>query len=132
MRKLIVSLTLLFCSFMFISEADAQSRVVTGVITDCKTGQVLPGVSVTIFGTSTGTTTDSDGRFSLRCPAGATHLVAKIVGFLVLNFGPTSSGTEASVCLQPSSDEFTYNLTNKYDSRESLLKKKGNFIAQSK
>lgn len=46
----------------------AEPRTVTGTVTD-QTGQPVPGVSVFVQGTTTGTTTDIDGRFSLPVPA---------------------------------------------------------------
>lgn len=46
----------------------AEPRTVTGTVTD-QTGQPVPGVSVFVQGTTTGTTTDIDGRFSLSVPA---------------------------------------------------------------
>ena len=43
----------------------AQERVVTGIVSD-NTGLPLPGVSVLLKGTQTGTQTDFDGKFSIR------------------------------------------------------------------
>ena len=45
-----------------------DSRKVTGTVTDSQ-GNVLPGVTVRIEGTSVGVTTDANGRYSLDCPA---------------------------------------------------------------
>ena len=43
----------------------AQDRVVSGVVSD-NTGMPLPGVSVLVKGTKTGTQTDFDGKFSIK------------------------------------------------------------------
>ncbi|MCK5764588.1 MAG: carboxypeptidase-like regulatory domain-containing protein, partial [Bacteroidales bacterium] len=43
----------------------AQQGVVSGTITDADDGSLLPGASVLIKGTTTGTTTDIDGKFTL-------------------------------------------------------------------
>jgi TonB-linked SusC/RagA family outer membrane protein len=43
----------------------AQERVVSGVVSD-NTGMPLPGVSVLVKGTKTGTQTDFDGKFSIK------------------------------------------------------------------
>jgi len=43
----------------------AQSYQVSGTVTDAD-NQPLPGVSVTIEGTSRGTTTDFDGNYALK------------------------------------------------------------------
>ena len=59
----IILLTLLSSQFQ---TAFAQS-VVKGKVTDAK-GGVLPGVSVKLQGSTTGTTTNNDGEFSLNAP----------------------------------------------------------------
>lgn len=45
-----------------------QQVVITGRVTDKITGEGLPGVSISIKGTSSGTATDVEGKFSLRFP----------------------------------------------------------------
>jgi TonB-dependent starch-binding outer membrane protein SusC len=57
----------------------AQQRTVTGVVTD-QSGQPLPGVTVVVAGTTTGTVTDADGNFSLALPDGAETLQFSFVG----------------------------------------------------
>ncbi len=55
---------------------------VTGVVTDAGTGESLPGVNVLIKGTSIGTVTDFDGRYSLTLPEGKENtLVFSYVGY---------------------------------------------------
>ncbi|GIV62115.1 MAG: SusC/RagA family TonB-linked outer membrane protein [Rhodothermaceae bacterium] len=61
-------------------QAQAQDRVVTGRVTAQDTGEPLPGVNVVVKGTSIGTATDLDGRYSLKVPEGAT-LVFSAIGF---------------------------------------------------
>ncbi len=68
--------TFLFLSFI----ASAQEKVVTGRVTD-PAGTGLSGVSVTVKNSSQGTSTGSDGRFSLSVPTSATTLVFSSVGF---------------------------------------------------
>ncbi len=58
-----------------------QQRTVTGVISD-QQGLPLPGVSVVVKGTTTGTVTDADGKFSLTIPAGADILQFSFVGMV--------------------------------------------------
>lgn len=52
----------------------------TGRVID-DTGVPLPGVSVTIKGTSSGVTTDNDGRFTINVPNDTDTLVFSFVGF---------------------------------------------------
>ncbi|WP_296618987.1 SusC/RagA family TonB-linked outer membrane protein [Marivirga sp.] len=47
------------------SGVQAQTRTVSGTVTEASSGQTLPGVNVTVKGTSTGTTTDFDGNYKL-------------------------------------------------------------------
>ena len=54
-------------------------QVVTGTVTD-QNGDPLPGVTVSVEGTTIGTATDIDGRFNLTVPDGST-LVFSFIGF---------------------------------------------------
>ncbi len=56
-----------------------QQKVITGTVTDDK-GSPLPGVNIIIKGTTQGTITDANGKYSLSVPSGAT-LVFSFVGF---------------------------------------------------
>ncbi|HEY9363492.1 MAG TPA: carboxypeptidase-like regulatory domain-containing protein, partial [Chitinophagaceae bacterium] len=73
-QKLLLGLLMFFAL-----SSIAQQRTVTGVITDDK-GVPLSGVSVTIKGTTTGTTTAADGTFSLSVPT-AGRLIVSSVGY---------------------------------------------------
>lgn len=53
---------------------------VTGTVVD-GSGEPIPGVTVSVAGTSTGTATDLDGRYSLTVPEGAS-LVFSFIGFV--------------------------------------------------
>lgn len=61
--------------------AFAQSKTISGTVVD-ETGSVLPGVSVVIKGTASGTTTDVEGRYSVTIdnPAEAT-LIFTFIGY---------------------------------------------------
>jgi len=54
-------------------------RRITGKVTD-ERGEALPGVSIVAKGTTIGTTTDVDGRFTLTVPDNASKLVLSFVG----------------------------------------------------
>ncbi|MBO3270649.1 SusC/RagA family TonB-linked outer membrane protein [Hymenobacter defluvii] len=70
---------LLFC--LSITAAFAQSATVRGTVRD-ETGTGLPGVTVLLKGTTTGTATGSDGNFSLDVPdANAGVLQFSFVGY---------------------------------------------------
>ncbi len=71
---------ILMCLFASVS-AMAQARQVTGQILSSEDNQPLPGASVVIKGTATGTVTDLDGKFSLSIPGDNTLLMISYVGF---------------------------------------------------
>ncbi|NBC09699.1 MAG: mucoidy inhibitor MuiA family protein, partial [Bacteroidetes bacterium] len=55
-------------------------RVVTGTVVD-ESGEPLIGANVLVKGTSQGTVTDLDGKFSLAVPAGSDELIFSYVGY---------------------------------------------------
>ncbi|CAA9290704.1 MAG: Outer membrane TonB-dependent transporter, utilization system for glycans and polysaccharides (PUL), SusC family [uncultured Cytophagales bacterium] len=57
-------------------------RTVTGRVTAQEDQSALPGVSVVVKGTTTGTATDAEGRFSLSVPDQNAVLVFSFIGFL--------------------------------------------------
>lgn len=57
-----------------------QQFIVTGQVTSAADGSPMPGVSIIVKGTTVGTTTDSNGRYSLDTAPDAT-LVFSFVGF---------------------------------------------------
>ncbi|MFN3137636.1 MAG: SusC/RagA family TonB-linked outer membrane protein [Allomuricauda sp.] len=68
MKNYWMMLVLLCCS---ITAALAQEKNVSGTVTD-QNGLPLPGVSITIVGTNTGTQTDFDGNYSIMAAMGQT------------------------------------------------------------
>ena len=79
MRKF--TLFFVFLLFVGIQGALAQT-VVKGTVTDTKDGTALPGVSVVVKGTLTGTVTDINGFYTLTVPAGYNELIFSFVGML--------------------------------------------------
>jgi TonB-linked SusC/RagA family outer membrane protein len=65
---------------MFTITSIGQTLNVTGVVKDATTGEVLPGVSISIKGTTLGTETDFDGLYSIKVDKGAT-LVFNYLGY---------------------------------------------------
>ncbi len=77
------------------------AQTVTGVVTSMEDGSPLPGVSVLIKGTSTGTSTDLDGRYSLDLddPQNGV-LIFSFVGYLTEEFS-VSGKSVLNVNLSP-------------------------------
>lgn len=63
-----------------LSSARSIQFVVSGTVKDDK-GGALPGVSVQVKGTTSGSVTGADGKFRLNAPAGSGTLVFSYVGF---------------------------------------------------
>jgi TonB-linked SusC/RagA family outer membrane protein len=62
----------------------AQTKEISGKVTSADDGSSLPGVSVSIKGTTLGTITDMDGSFRLKIPQDAKTLVFSFVGMSTL------------------------------------------------
>jgi len=73
-KKLLILLLLLPVSVL------AQSKL-TGTVLEKKSGMPLPGVSVVIQGTTNGTSTDLDGKFSLTNVKNGDKLVFSYIGY---------------------------------------------------
>jgi TonB-linked SusC/RagA family outer membrane protein len=72
---------LLLCfSLAFAASVYAQERTVSGRVTSAEDGSGLPGVNVILKGTSMGTTTDSEGRYTLSVPSTGGSLVFSFIG----------------------------------------------------
>lgn len=90
---------------LFSAQLLAQNRTISGKVTDDK-GAGVPNASVTVKGTTIGTTTGSDGSFSLSIPSDARTLVVSSVG---LQTQEISIGTQStfSVSLREGNDTMT-------------------------
>jgi TonB-linked SusC/RagA family outer membrane protein len=72
---------------------------ITGRVTG-ESGEGLPGVTVLVKGTTRGTTTDSEGRYQLSTPDGASTLVFSFVGYVSQELA-ISNRSVINVQLQP-------------------------------
>ncbi|MGI4022217.1 MAG: SusC/RagA family TonB-linked outer membrane protein [Janthinobacterium lividum] len=79
MKKLLhVSVVFLL---LFASQVFAQNRTITGTVTAKEDGLPLPGVSVQVQGTTVGTVTGIDGKFSIIAPSTNNALVFTFIGY---------------------------------------------------
>ena len=67
-----------------ISETETKTLAlkVTGTLTDAETGTALIGATVQVKGTTTGTSTDLDGTYSIEAPDGNAILVFSYIGYV--------------------------------------------------
>lgn len=108
MLKLITSrwiascVLLLFITTFYHFDAAAQMQQLRGKVSD-RRGIPLAGVSITIKGGNTGTTTDGEGQYTLSAPANAT-LVFTYIGFQTKELAAGSS-RELNVVLEESTNQ---------------------------
>jgi hypothetical protein len=74
-KAVLFVVALLLCNFTI------AQRTIQGTVTDAETGEPLIGANILVVGTSTGTVTDFDGKYSLEFPAGATQLEFSYTGY---------------------------------------------------
>ena len=78
MRRILPLLALfIFCSFL----ANAQQKTISGTVVDNNNEPVI-GANIQVKGTSVGTASDVDGKFSLAVPEGGKTLVVSYIGFI--------------------------------------------------
>ncbi len=79
-------------------ETSIREVIIRGIVTDSK-GVTLPGVSVKLKGTNTGSTTDTDGKYSISLPDGSGTLVFSYIGY-TLQEVPIAGRTTIDVRLE--------------------------------
>lgn len=73
---------LLLFSFLLISAlVSAQTRDLSGTVTDKSDGSPIAGANVTIKGTSIGTATDANGKFTLKVANDVTTVIVSFIGY---------------------------------------------------
>ncbi len=75
---LLITMIMLFA----VSLSFGQEKVVTGTVTEADTGEGIPGANVVVKGTTTGTVTDFDGKYSLTFSEENAVLLFSFVGFV--------------------------------------------------
>jgi TonB-linked SusC/RagA family outer membrane protein len=100
-RRILLLLMLLSCSSLF-----AQKRVVvTGIVVSSESNEALPGVSVMVKGTTNGTTTDDQGRYTLDAKTGDT-LSFEYIGFIAKKVKLGNQRT-INISLQPETSQLS-------------------------
>ena len=92
---LLVLIIFLGCSQLLL----AQTKKISGTVTSAEDGAPVPGVSVSVKGTTLGIITNSDGNYTLTVPESAKTLVFTFVGMMTQEV--PISGTVINVRLKP-------------------------------
>jgi hypothetical protein len=98
-RLSVLSVFLILC----MNTAFAQDINVQGTVSDAADNLPLPGVSVVLKGTKTGTLTDATGKYVISAPATGT-LVFTYIGYTIQEV-PVNNRTAINVSLASSSQE---------------------------
>ncbi|MBN2635741.1 MAG: SusC/RagA family TonB-linked outer membrane protein [Prolixibacteraceae bacterium] len=101
MKKIAIFLSILF--FMGSMAVNAQTKLVTGTVTSAEDDQPIPGVSVSVKGTTLGAITNVDGEFELQIPTDAKTLLFSFIG--MKNF-EVEIGTQSNFNVKMETDVF--------------------------
>lgn len=71
---------LLFCLIVGMGIVEAQTKSIQGIVLSAEDSESVIGASVQAKGTTIGTVTDYDGKFSLDVPVSATTLIVSFLG----------------------------------------------------
>lgn len=59
-----------------------QQQQVSGIVSDATTGEPLPGVNITIEGSTIGVVSDENGKYTINAPAANSVLIYSFVGYI--------------------------------------------------
>jgi hypothetical protein len=92
--KTVLAFALCFC---FAYAARSQSGTISGTVTSKGDGSPLPGVNVIVKGTSIGTSTDADGKYTINAGENAV-VIFSFIGYTSQEV-PTGNQTTVDVVL---------------------------------
>lgn len=135
MKRIFTKFSVLtFLCLLFINAAFAQNITVKGVVTDGQDKSTIPSVSVVVKGTSTGTQTDANGKYTISVPANGT-LVFTYIGYTTQEL-PVNNQTTLNATLASSSQQLEqvvvvgYGTQRKIDVTGSVASVKGDDITK--
>jgi len=99
MKRISSSVFSLLLLVLVSASAFAQTRRITGRITVEGSGEAVVAASVNIVGTSVGTYTDDQGRFTINAPDGPVTLRVRRIGYIQKTVAVAAGATEANVGL---------------------------------
>ncbi|WP_026899290.1 SusC/RagA family TonB-linked outer membrane protein [Daejeonella oryzae] len=103
MKRMITLVLFIYCALFSPVFSQVQEFQVSGKVTSKSDGLPLPGVTVTVMGTTTGTSTDEAGKFSIRVPKAGSVLEFKQLGMETQTFTVNNSNSINISLLESSS-----------------------------
>jgi len=131
MKKLLLSS--MWVLFLLASHAFAQTRTITGTVTEKEDGGPLPGVSIMIKGAKTGTQSNAQGKFTISAATGQT-LVFTSVGYKTLSI--VVSGSTINVAMESNQTQLSdvmvvgYGTQNRRDNVGAIAQVKGSDLIE--
>lgn len=96
-----------FLVIFLVAGASAMAQqTVSGRVTSSVDGSPLPGVSVLVKGTTTGTSSDADGRFAISVPDNNAVLVLSFIGFTTQEI-PVGTQTNIQITMREDATELS-------------------------
>ena len=107
--------------------AVAQTRV-HGVVTDAKSGEPLPYVSVIFPGTQIGTMTDPEGAFTIEGPGSYSNVSFQMLGYetYIFNIRPNSTTRDAHIKMEPDTYGIQAVIVKPKRRRDRVYRRRGN------
>ena len=99
-KMLLFSLLLLYGTALL-----AQNRTITGKVVSAKDNTALVSATISVKGTTVGTSTASDGSFSISAPAGKVTLQVSTIGFVTKEQVVESNQNNITINLMEGSQE---------------------------
>lgn len=135
MKRIFTRISVLtFLSLLFINAAFAQNITVTGTVSDGGDNSTIPSVSIIVKGTTKGTQTDANGKYTISVPANGT-LVFTYIGYNTQEV-PVNNRTTVNISMASSSQQLEqvvvvgYGTQRKIDVTGSVASVKGEEISK--
>jgi TonB-linked SusC/RagA family outer membrane protein len=113
--KITAKVLLMSCiGLLSVMQLHAQEKVITGTVTDATSGEVLPGATIIITGTATGTTTDIEGKFTMRISEG-NKISVSFIGYITQEI-EIDTQTDIAIQLTPDSEQLEEVVVTGYSS----------------
>jgi len=88
------------------SDLSAQTKSVSGTVTDKQTGQTIPGANIRIKDTKNVVSTDLNGKYTIQVPAETTVLIFNFIGYAAKEV-PVSGKSTINVALETEDNQLT-------------------------